>query len=408
MASPTIAVTIGPADAAITCAVLDASVHHGRDDPANQPDASTATINLLGPLPPEAVIGARVRLVATLGGTSYDRFTGTVTDLGVGWDDVDHAVPQIIAAGDLALTGRRMVGDVPWPAELEGARVSRVLGLAGFPPDPLLTDPGRVTVLARDVDRQPALDVAQDAALDGGGIVWQTRGGKILYADSEHRRGSAVAVALDTCDLGVGLAWSETMGDLANDVTVLYGVGSPEQPSVRATNPTSIAQRGTYALSISTRIESAADANARAALTVGRRAYPSWALEGVELELTILDAAMVAAILGLDVHSLVSVTGLPAGSPAPSAYLWVEGWHETIEPTSWLLAMATSDYCRSGAYSRWDDVEPAATWDTMDPATTWDDTACLPPRPPAGRWNDVPASLRWNQNPPATTWDSWR
>ena len=413
--TPEPVVWVGEAAARVECSVQRARIVHGRNDPTSQPAPSTATLELVGPLPPEAVIGARVEVRADLGGgEQLERFAGEVTDLGVGWDSVDVAVPRIIATGDLGRTGRRPVGDVPWPQELDGARVARVLELAGFPPDPALTDPGLVEVLARDVDRQPALALAHEAADDGGGIVWQDRAGRILYADAVHRRRTPIALELQACDVGLGLGWVQSLEGLVNEVTIRYGPTpeAGEQPEVHATDPVSIAARGLYGASLTTRIATELDAQRRADTVVVRQARPTWVLEGLEVDLELFTLDEVRALLELDVHGLVSVTGLPAGSPATSALLWVEGWSEDIVATqgggvSWRVAFATSDYCRTAGTPRWDDLPAAETWDTLDPGLVWDSAWCIPPQPSRGRWDDVAASTRWDQLPPALTWDAW-
>ena len=401
-------------DAGVECQVLTAQIHHGRDDPTTQPVASTASFELVGPLPPEAVIGARVVIAAEWGGVQYPRFAGEITDLGLGWDSVDIARPTLIAVGDLGRLGRRPVGDVPWSQELDGARVARILTLAGFPPDPLLSDPGTVQVLPRDVDRQPALALAQGTAEDGGGIVWQDREGRIRYADALHRRGAPVALELRSCDVGSGLEWSASLEGLVNEIHLRYGVAPDggQQPEVYASDPASIAERDTFGASLSTSIATATDAQRRADLIVGRQSVPAWILGGLELDLAVVDDATTTALLeAVEVHELLSITGLPETSPATSALLWVEGWRETIEGSdngpAWMIALASSDYCRTGAPPQWNDLPASVIWDTLDPALTWDRATCIPPQPSRGRWNDAPASLRWDTVAPATTWDSW-
>jgi hypothetical protein len=416
MTTPSAIAWVGDAAGRIECQVLSASIHHGRDDPSSQPEASTATLELVGVLPAEVAIGARVRVSAVLGGVEYPRFDGEITDVEVGWDTVDLTRPRIIAAGDLGRLGRRPIGDVPWPAELDGARVARILQLAGFPPAPLETDPGTVQILARDVDRQPALALAQSTAIDGAGVLWQDRAGAILYADALHRRGVATSLELDACDVGLGLGWAATLEGLCNEAHIRYGVAPDggEQPEVTASDPVSIAERGLYGESLTTQLATAADAQRRADVTVARQAAPAWVLGGLEVDLGALDPVRTAQLLELvEIHELLSITGLPAGSPATSALLWVEGWRETIEggaepgAIAWSVAYATSDYCRTAAPPLWDDLAAALTWDSVDPALTWNSSTCIPPQPSRGRWNDAPASLRWDTIDPAATWDTW-
>lgn len=404
---PTAVAVLGPSD--ITCDVESATVRHGRDDPTSQPEASTATLNLVGVVPVE--IGQWVSLVAVHASISHTRFLGKVTDVEIGWEDVDHPFTRLTAAGDLATMGRRVIGDAPFPAELDGARANRAITASGVATDAARTDPGTVQVLARDVDAQPALNVAQDAAQDGMGILWQTRDGYVVYADADHRRGSITPVALDACEIPVGVVWSRTLEGLVNDVRVRYGMPEAE---VRATDASSITDLGTYGYSLTTRLASSADATSRANGMLARQARPAWVLTGISVDLGLLtavnstadDTALTAQLLALDVHGLLSVTGLPAGSPYTSAVLWVEGWTEQVAWGEWSIAYAVSDYCRTSPEPRWDDLPDAYTWDTV-PDKTWDQTTCLPPIPPSGTWDDIPATTRWDQVDAATTWDTW-
>jgi hypothetical protein len=402
-----------------TCLIVTATIRHGRDDPTSQPNADAATCDLVGPIPAGVDIGTAVVINAVLAGTSYPRFTGRITDLNIGWETVDQPTAQMIAVGALADMGRKVIGDQPWPQESDGARANRIIGLAGVPTDAARTDPGTLQVLARDVDAQPALNVASEAAEDGAGMVWQTKDGKIVYADADHRRGQQVAVALDACTIPLEVSWLKNLEGLVNDVRIRYSVAPEggEQPEYHEADAASITALGFYGASVTTRLVDAAAATARARLALARQARPAWVLAGVAVDLGLIsklkdmtpaqDQTATAALLNLEMHQLVSVTGLPAGSPYTATTLWVEGWTETISWGSWRLQLATSSYCRTSAPPRWDDVDPAWTWNTVAASLTWDGATCLPPQPPHGRWDDIAATLRWDQIPPTTTWDTW-
>ena len=75
---------------------------------------------------------------------------------------------------------------------------------------------------------------------------------------------------------------------------------------------------------------------------------------------------MTGAILGLEIHDLVSVVGMPYGSPINPSYLYIEGWTETITFDSWHLEFATSDYCQTAAAETWDEVDATTTWHTYE------------------------------------------
>lgn len=404
-----------PVDA--SCLVDEVTIHHGRDDTDSQPEASTATITLDlggGTLPPSVDVGSRITVATTLGGTTLTRFVGRITDVALGWDDKGEQTPeagtgQLIAVSQLADLGRRVVGDTPFPQELDGARVARVLALAGITLNPATSDPGTVQITPRDVDAQSALDVAQDAAESASGVVWQTRGGEVRYADNLHRRRAASALELDACDVLVTPTWARTLAGLLNKVTVAYGVapGGGEQPTVSASNTVSITRYGTYDYSLTTHLAALADAQAMAGLLLARNSSPMWAMPSLPVDLVGLSDADTLTVLGLDVHSLITLTGLPVVAGAPTvANLWVEGWQERLTWGGHDLELNVSGYCRTAPAPLWDDLLPAQTWDTIG-TLTWDEAVCLGPPLPGGRWTDVPASTRWDGVPASVTWDTW-
>lgn len=402
----------------LSCYVDVVTLRHGRDDTTSQPEAASATIDLssetVDPLPPVDV-GGLIVISTTLAGTyRFARFAGLITDITHTWDDVGEATPdspvsQIIAVAPLADLGRRIVGDAPFPQELDGARVARVLNLAGVTLDPLWSDPGTAQILARDIDAAEALGVAYDAANSAGGLVWHTRAGEVRYADADHRRGVGVSLTLDACDLYVAPAWRRNLDGLVNDVSVRYGLAPEggEQPEYRANNAGSIAARGRYAASITTDLAAVGDATAFGNLLLTRNSSPVWVLTGLPIAMPDLDLDRTRALLDLDLGSLISLTGLPSVGGAPTtAALWVEGWGETLTFDGHDIALYVSGYCRTVPSPRWNDLDPAWTWDTVSATLTWDDATCLGPPVNFGRWDDWPASTRWDMVPITTTWNT--
>lgn len=418
------AVTVTPyaagATVDVTCLIDEVSIHHGRDDASSQPEANSATINLSvntddTNLPPELDVGATVTITTTLAGQTSTRFVGRVTDVAQGWDEAGEdtpnaAISQVIATGVLSELGRRVVGDAPWGQELDGSRVSRIMTAAGIHLDPAFSDPGTVQILARDVDSQPALDVARGTAESAGGVVWSTRAGEVRYADANHRRGTVAALQLDACDVLVTPTWSRTTSGLINQVSIGYGVPAAsggDQPRYTGTRSDSIARYGTYGFSATTELAAQADAEAMGTLLLTRNAAPVWIMADLPVDLDDLTDAETLTLLSLDMHDLLSLTGLPvAGGTPGSAFLWVEGWTERLAWGVHEISFAVSGYCRTAPAPRWNDVNPTATWDTIG-TLTWDDAACFGPLPNLGRWDDVPASDRWDLLAPAITWDAW-
>ena len=373
-------VTVGGTD--ISCLVDSVAIHHGRDDTDSQPEASSCTLDIStdtqdADLPATLDVGALVKVTTTVGGTVLVRFSGKVTDISQGWDEAgeetpDEAVAQVIATGSVADLGRRTVGDTPWPQQLDGARVSAILAAAGVVLSPATSDPGTVQILARDVDSQPALDLAQAVASDAGGIVWTTRNGEIRYADADHRRGTQAALVLDACDVLVTPTWQRTTAGLINDVSIGYGVAADgaDQPRYTASRQDSISKWGEYSLSSSTQLAALADATAMGNLLLTRNREPVWILSALPIDVADLTQAETVALLSLELGDLITVTGLPAAGTVPTtATLWVEGWTETLTWAGHQLELTVSGYCRTVPAPRWNDLDPALTWDQM--GTTW-------------------------------------
>jgi len=405
----------------ITCLLDRAEIRHGRSSSSGQPEASTITMDIsvdtdLAAMPAGLEVGSGIRVFVTVPAGESQRFWGRVTDINYGWDDVGEDTPnalvaQVSAAGPLADLGRRVVGDTPWPQELDGARVTRILTAAGINPDPVVNDPGTVQILARDIDAQAALDLANTVADDSMGVVWETRDGQVLYADASHRRGIGVTLTLDACDLLVSPTWSRNTDGLVNLASVGYGVPpeGEEQPRYVASSAASQTRYGRYEYTRATQLADLTAATTLANILVARNATPVWVFSDLPVAVADLDPAETWSLLTLDMHSLLIVTGLPRAGNAPSsAYLWVEGWTEQLEAGIHELDLVISDYCRTAPPPRWDDLPAAWTWDTVSTSVTWDAAACLGPIVPAGgRWMDIPASLRWDQVAATVTWDGW-
>ena len=408
----------------ISCLVDEVSIRHGRQDATTQAEPSSVTVDFTvgpgAPLPDVVDIGAWLVVTTTVSGTTHTRFTGRLTDIALGWDDAgentpDAGVGQMVAVSVLADYARRIVGDEPFPQELDGARVARVFALAGLVLDPATSDPGVLEVIPRDVDTRAALEVAEATARSAGGLIWETTDGQIRYADSEHRRGADVDLDLDACDILVTPTWNRNLSGMVNEISLGYGVATPadgdtpaqEAPRIRAVNADSQRLWGRYEYSVTTELARESDATAMASLILTQNGSPVWMLNALPVDVFGLDATQTAALLGLDVHSLVRVTGLPAnGSTPTSVAAWVEGWNERLAWGVHDMDITVSDYCRTAPPARWDDLDPATTWNATPATTTWDSIACTGgPVTDLGRWDDVAATTRWDQVPASVDWD---
>ena len=199
-------------------------------------------------------------------------------------------------------------------------------------------------------------------------MLWETTTGEIRYADANHRRGITPHLEVDACDILVTPVWTRNTQGLVNKVSIGYGVapddpengaGGGEQPRYVDDSPTSVDRWGRYEFTATTELAALADAQAMGSLILARNRAPVWSLDALPVDVRDLSAADTVALLALEMHDLVLVTGLPAAGTSPTAaFLWVEGWDETLAWNTHDLTLTVTDYCRTAPPPLWDGVDP--------------------------------------------------
>lgn len=420
-------------------AVGPMSIVRGRDSADARPAAAVATLTLAtARLPAVPDVGQPVRIelgpdmIAALGVSAADgvRFVGTVSDVAA---RPARGITTVTAAGPLSAAARVPIGDVPWPAELDGARATRILSelVEALPALAVgLIDPGTVRVIGRDVDRQPAAALLDELAAYTGGDCWETRDGALEWHDAAHRINAPAELTLSAAAVLSDPEFTKDLEGLVTDLTVGYGLpvydagdGSTTQASVRVLD--SLAPVTTLGAAVSTPIESEPDALAYAVDIVGRRSRARWRVPSLAVDvLRSLDADQRAQLVAIEPGALLALSGLPTTAPFVSSQLWIEGWTETYARYAWRFALSVSSRGLTGPAPRWADVP--LTW--QPPAVPGQPP---PPREPltwssppfdglswiaaagwwstedadTGRWADVPANARWNTyGTPMQTW----
>jgi hypothetical protein len=395
------------------------TIRHGRSKPDGQPDASSCSLVSKAAILPEVGQTLTVELgpsaIASFGtvAAATPRFVGRITTAQLVPEPGDQSRRRrvnITATGQLASLGRQLVGDAPWPQETDGARVARLLALAtGVTVG--VVDSGTVQVLPRDVDRQPILKLAQEIATDADGVLHQLRNGNITYHDADHRQVVPLSVELLPSEVLWPVVWQQDLDGMVNDLTVGYGAAEP-QAEVRETDAAAIASHGLYAARVATQLADLAAADAYALLTIARRGRPWWDLSTVSTDLVRgLGTASelhphAAKLLALELGDLCQITSWPSSGPQQLGRLWVEGWTETITPTSWRMVLSVTPYGRTGPPARWLDVNATTTWATFGPLTwaqlaSWDAGLTV-----TGLWRGAPSATSW-ATAPAATWATW-
>jgi hypothetical protein len=416
-------------------AIGPVTIRRGRPDADQRPAPSTLSVALVAellPALPELGDAVRVELGPDLldalalafPALAATRFVGTVTNAQL---LPARGVVSLVAAGAKARAALYPIGDEPWPAELDGARATRILAQL-VDHDPTIElgtiDPGTVTVLGRDVDRQPAAALLDDLAAYTGGDCWETRAGELVWHDARHRQDVSPSIELAARHVLVDPRFTKSLDGLVTDLTVGYGLevfdpgdGSTSQATVRVADTSAPIQQ--LAARVSTPIASEFDAQRYAVATVGRRSRARWAVPDLEVDmLRTLDPDTREALLYAEPAELVRLVGMPSTAPFVTSQLWLEGWVETYTRAAWRMSLAVTPRGLTGAQARWIDIPD--TWQPPPPAEpqtltwlsepfagySWIGTAgwWIAEDIDQGRWADVPASLRWGNYPSETEW----
>jgi hypothetical protein len=183
--------------------------------------------------------------------------------------------------------------------------------------------------------------------------------------------------------------WVQDVSDVVTRVSVTWKVqGTDAEGKPVTTDATELVvdsaletTHGTRGVSVSTQLQSAADAANVAGRIVGRTSPSNWRASGLSIddEDVIGDAQGVALMLGfLDgtsrIGAAVVIGDLPLWSPAGSvAGVYLEGGTYRYVGGRWVLELAVSAAEGLGGSAAWDEIEPSWTWDQWSPAISWND-----------------------------------
>ena len=166
-----------------------------------------------GPHYPNLLPGKKIRHQGAANGAIYDLFLGAVDPDG-GWPQnwsqpLYHEVSVRANDGFAQLSRTQIPSGTAFPEELSGARLHRLLDLAGWPPGQRLIDDGQETIqgaAAGDLDGQDILQHAFDVAVTEPGFVFVDGSGFFVFHDRHHRLKApyTVAQAVFSDNPGVG------------------------------------------------------------------------------------------------------------------------------------------------------------------------------------------------------------
>jgi hypothetical protein len=340
-------------------------------------------------------------------------FAGRVTELSSAWDDsVQAPVVSVTASGFTADLQNRSVGDEPWNVESVSARARRILALVGLPITIDIADTLADTLLSwRDVDSQGALGLLQEIAKSVDGVLWpavHSSLGAYLFLEDPAERAALIhfvdddgvisieesdptaAFKVSACDvLRDPVDWAQSVADLATRVNVTWkqqgvddeGKNTTTDVTEHVIDPALELTHGTRAVSVSTELQSAADASNVAAQVMARTSSDAWRASGFTIDDDDLNTAAEDIALMLDlldgtsrVGAPIIVNELPTWAPAgESTGVYLEGATYRFVGGRWVLELVVSSSVGLGGSAEWNQMDSDWTWNMWDPSITWND-----------------------------------
>lgn len=310
-----------------------------------------------------------------------DRFVGRVTDL-VAQPATRRTIQAQLVVTAVGTRARAEVGigDTPWPAEPVRNRVERIGDLlTAARPELALSIPSPTVgpiVLPRDVDRQPAAGLLDALADDTGGQLLERRSGALVWLMPEDRRNGAAdagAVTLTGATILVPSSFRQSRAGQVNDLTLAYGPtpAGGSQPTVRVVDPVAAADELADATQ-TTQLQDLTPATALAREVVGKRARPTWRIQGLATDLAVLTTAQRADLLALEAGGgIVRVRDLPTSGPYTDARLFAEGMDEDVTRDRWTIDLDVSEYGATAPRPRLADVPGRSGASAPAPVWSW-------------------------------------
>jgi hypothetical protein len=145
-----------------------------------------------GPYYPNVLPLKRVRLSAIWQTVEYFLFDGFIEDWPQTWKGVKDAEVVLSAVDAFTYLSRLDISaGAGWPAEYSGARINRVLDVAGWPAGQRLIDAGQSQMVALTPDDPlehfNALNHIQDVANSERGVFYMDGQGRAVFHDRHHR-----------------------------------------------------------------------------------------------------------------------------------------------------------------------------------------------------------------------------
>lgn len=315
-------------------------------------------------------VGAEVIVTAT---GSYTVFRGIISDASLSVaSPTSGARLNVTAIGNSSRLAYIKVGASGYPAQTVENRIAAIMSDAGFStstwPKYAIDAPASVksrTLAAYSSGEASALSLIDQVSDSTRGFLYDSRDGIVRWQALEQRN----TLATTSFDPTVTIFAPEWRQDtqVLNDVTVVWSGGN-----VYGTDTRSISAYGTREFSVTTILDTQADATSLARDLLARSKRPRWQLVNVGTS----NAASPSVI---EPGTPVSISSLPTGSPAAIAYGVVEGYEDRYLRADHSVVYFISDPVQSGIALAWEDIPATTAYQWQDALTgvVWDDAITL-------------------------------
>jgi hypothetical protein len=354
----------------------EVTVTRGRDTVYSEPQPGYAVVRLIDKTGSGVPLTVGTRIAIEIE-PERPVFVGTITDWSAqlydsGIANTPAAVYQITAVGPLVTLNRRVIYQAGRLAETDAERIDNILD--NFAPDvydPALIDPGvfdLASIPAEDAGYN-ALNLAQQAAFSGAGILFETADGFVGFADADRRplNRRAGVFNIPPTVVNAQLETLSQLADITNRVTVTYDGGAVER-----SDTDSIALFGEFDRRLDTQLVNLSNAETRADQFVSSHAVPTVQMSPITIRVDGLSDALADGILDIDINAAVRV-------PVPDTLLptnrtgFVEQVVTRFDPFRAEIVLNVSDFRLSEGAQRWGQVDPTIAWEDVSATLTWQD-----------------------------------
>lgn len=325
-------------------------------------------------------------------------FTGRISDVPVTYSHTLHRpVANLTAVEFPAEMANMRIGDQPFPSETAGTRIRRIIQLSGLDIKTVIDEyPASRRLAQLDIDSRDPWSLLTSIAHSTGAIIWPathaTTGPYIRFEDLDQRRAlyalkipqtgsitieaaeanavkvparsvhNNVTIKRDTTDLAtvVKISWKEVTRNDTGEIET-------HDHAEYAQAPARLAAYGYRSLSISTDLDSHAQAQELANKTLARTAPGGWQIPAATWVTTLPETDPLSVIAALDstrrIGLPVIITGVANWVPgSPSIPVYLDGGSYVFTKRAWTLNLNLTRAATPANALIWRQMPSQAVW----------------------------------------------